>query len=828
MTRDPELTTLLPAGLTQQEADARLRTHGPNVIPPRGRHSVAIEYLLHFRNPLVLLLIASSAVLGWTGDLPSMTIILAIVLASVTLDFVQEHRAERALARLQATVAATAVVVRDGVRRPLPVSDLVPGDVVLLTAGDVVPADGAVTKADRLFVNEAALTGETYPVEKHPGPPGEAGAVRMGTSVTNGTATMLVEATGARTALAAIAADLVAPRPDPPLERETRRFGVMILRFTFFLVLFVLLVNAAMHRAWLESFLFAVALAVGLTPELLPMIVSVTLARGALRLAKHHVIVKRPSAIYALGGIDILCTDKTGTLTEAAIRVAGTEDASGHSSDAVASLAALNSHFASGLRSPLDDAILARAAAPWEGWRKLDELPFDFVRRLASVLVVRHDSPPALIVKGAPEDVIARCTLEAGDRDALVARFASLGREGFRVLAVATRTLPVDRARITGDDENELAFLGYVKFVDPPLRDAAPALSGLAHAGIEVKIVTGDNEWVAQHVCESLGLPVKGTLLGPQIDGLADDALAAAASTATLFCRVSPPQKTRVIRALRGHGHVVGFMGDGINDAPAMHAADVGISVHGAAGVAREAADVILTRGRLRVVRDGVMEGRRTYANIMKYLMMVTSSNFGNMLSMAAATLFLPFLPMLPVQILLNNLLYDLSETAIPFDRVDEGELRRPHVFDVREIQRFMLVMGPVSSLFDLVTFGLLLALGAAPALFHTGWFMESIATQVLVIFVIRTRHDPLRSRPHPLLVGTSLGVVAVALSLPFTPLAHLVGFVAPPALLVAVLGVLVAVYLGLAQVCKHWVYRAHREWKRRTLPDAPAAAAAR
>ena len=808
-------------GLTDAQARARLAQYGPNVVLRRRRHSVVVEYLLHLRNPLVLLLIAASSILGWTGETTSMAIILAIVLASVTLDFVQEHRAERSLARLQATIAATALVVRNAERREIPVAQVVPGDLVLLAAGDVVAADGHVTAADRLFVDESALTGESFPVEKTP-----QATVRMGASVANGSGRFVVEATGASTALGSMAGELASTRHEPPLEAGARRFGGMILRLTLFLVLFVLLVNAAFHRPWLDSLLFAVALAVGLTPELLPMIVSVTLARGALRLARHHVIVKRPSAIYALGSIDVLCTDKTGTLTEARIRVAGSEDASGTADDRVLAIAAINSRFATGVRSPLDDAILASTTTEPRGWRKLDELPFDFSRRLVSVLVAEGDET-LLIVKGAPEDVLARCThgmvrgesrpgIAALDITAAIARFEALGERGFRVLAIATRKLPASLTRANAEDETDLAFEGFVTFLDPPRADAAHAIAALASAGIEMKIVTGDNERVARHVCESLNIAVAGMLVGREIDALSDEALSKAALRATLFCRVAPAQKTRIIHALRSCGRIVGFMGDGINDAPAMHAADVGISVQGATGVAREAADVILTHRRLGVVRDGVMEGRRTYANIMKYLMMATSSNFGNMLSMAAGTLFLPFLPMLPVQILLNNLLYDISETAIPFDRVDEAELRRPHVWDVREIRRFMLVLGPVSSLFDLITFGVLLLIGAGPALFQTGWFIESIATQVLVIFVIRTRHNPLRSRPHPLLAATSLAVLAIAVALPFSPLAPLVGFVPLPAMFFAVLIVLVVAYLALVQACKKRAFRAHERWRKR------------
>ena len=814
-------------GLTEAEAARRLALYGGNVVPSHRRRPIVVEYLLRFRNPLILLLVAASIAAGWSGDATSTGIIIAIVVASVTLDFVQEYRASRAVERLQSTIAAQASVLRDGVRRVVAVAALVPGDVVFVTAGDIVPADGRLVEAERLQVNESLLTGESFPVDKQveAGPTGE---IRMGTSIASGTGAFAVDATGSRTELASLSMELAAARPEAPFERGIRQFGMMILRLTMMLVLVVLLASALQGRAWLESLLFAVALAVGLTPELLPMITSLALAHGALRLATKHVIVKRTPAIYALGSVDVLCTDKTGTLTEARIGVAGAQDSQGAPDDSVIALAAINSALVSGVRSPLDDALHEHAAAA-DRYRKLDESPFGFTRRYASVLVANlDDGRRLLIAKGAPEDVLARCTRERprgarepvalsdGQRSAILERFASLGERGFRVLAVAIRDLPQDCERIAGVDEGELAFVGFVMFFDPPRRDAAAALTALRHSGIAIKILTGDDERVSRHVCAALQLPVESALRGKQIDAMDDEALASAASTATLFCRVTPAQKTRVIAALRARGHTVGFMGDGINDAPALRAADVGISVQGAAGVAREAADVILTRSHLMVVHEGVLEGRRTYANIMKYLMMVTSSSFGNMLSMAGAAMFLPFLPMLPVQILLNNLLYDLSETAIPFDRVEASELRRPHAFDVHEIRRFMLVLGPASSLFDVLTFAILLSLGATGALFQTGWFIESIATQVLVIFVIRTRRNPLRARPHPMLALTSMGVVATAIALPYTPAGAWFGLVAPPLFFLPIVAGLCAGYLAMAELAKHHVYRAHTAWHER------------
>ena len=813
-------------GLEPAEAARRLAVHGPNVVHAARNRSLAVELALRFRNPLVLLLLVSSVVLGWTGDTASMTIILVILCASVLLDFVQEHRATRALERLAETVAARARVRRAGRVTEIAAAAVVPGDLVLLQAGDVVAADGRLVAADGVTVNEAVLTGEPYPVERSLATPGAA-LVRMGTSVVSGRATLLVCETGARTELGAIAHLLDAPEEDHPLERGTRRFGAMILRFTLFLVLLVLLVNALQHRPWLDSFVFAVALAVGLTPELLPMIVSVTLARGALRLAARNVIVRRASAIYALGGVDVLCTDKTGTLTEAAIQVAGQVDGAGRDSPRTLALARQNACHASGVRSALDDALLAAGDAVDPQWRKVSETPFEFARRRVDVVLADPHGRTRLIVKGAPEAVLAACThaddaqagaqpLDAPARAALAARFATLGEAGFRVLAVAWADGPSGGAATASTAQHDLVFAGFVLFRDPPRRDAAASLTGLTRAGIAVKIVTGDNEQVTRHVAREVGLAADRTLLGSDIDRLGDEELSAAAGRTALFCRMSPAQKTRVIRALQRSGRVVGFMGDGINDAPALQAADIGISVEGAAGVAREAADVILTRGRLGVVRDGVLEGRRTYANIMKYLMMATSSNFGNMLSMAGASLFLPFLPLLPSQILLNNLLYDVSEVAIPLDRVDEAELHRPSVFDIDRIRRFMLTLGPVSSLFDFATFALLLlVLHADVALFRTGWFVESIATQVLVIFVIRTRRSPLRSRPHPALTATSLGVVAVALALPFTPAGALVGLVAPPLPFFLLLIGLVAVYLVLAEYAKRTVHRSGRRGSR-------------
>ena len=818
-----------PEGLDAAEAAARLARSGPNLLRPRAERAWLLAFFARFRNPLVLVLLAASAIAGFLGDMRSFVVIDVIVLMSVTLDFVQEYRAGRAVDRLKRQVALRASVVRDGQTHEAAVADLVPGDVVLLAAGDLVPADARVLEARDLFVNQALLTGESYPVEKHAadleperdpdgGIAAATNAVFMGTSIVSGSARVVLARTGSDTALGQIADTLARRPPRTAFERGTRDFGNLILRLTLLLVLFVLLVNALFQRPLLESFLFAVALAVGLTPELLPMVVSVTLSQGAMRLARSRVIVKRLSAVQDLGGIDVLCTDKTGTLTEGRIRLERHVDAAGRDSGRVLELAYLNSYFETGIRSPLDDAILAHRHVDVGSWRKIDEVPFDFERRRVSVLL-EQGGQRTLAVKGSPEDILRLCTgyeadgrqhpLDAAARARIQALFESLSRDGFRVLGIAWRSEPPQHDHAVLGDEADLVFSGFAAFLDPPKASAAPALAALAQDGIALKIVSGDNEFVARYICAQLGVAVSGVLTGGEIAQLDDAALQARVQGANLFCRITPAQKTRVLAALRARGHVVGFLGDGINDAPALHTADVGISVDGAVDVAKEAADLIMLEHDLQVLHAGVREGRRTFGNVTKYIMMGTSSNFGNMFSMAGATLLLPFLPMLPIQILLNNFLYDLSEIAIPLDSVDEAALARPRTWDMHFIRNFMLTLGPVSSVFDFLTFYVMLGVfHAGEALFHTGWFVESVVTQVLVIFVIRTRGNPFASRPHPALAALSLLVVAVAIALPLTPLGAQLGFVAPPAAFYAVLAGIATAYLLAVYAMKRVFYR--------------------
>lgn len=807
-----------PDGLSSAEAARRLAVHGPNETGAgRGRPAV-LRFLAKFLNPLVLILLFASALSAATGDVASFAIVVFLVVASVTLDFVQETRAEAVIAALRRSVALGANVRRDGRDAAVPAATVVPGDVVRLAAGDLVPADGRLISAADLYVGEAALTGEPYPVEKRVDPDGAAadgaGAVFAGTSVISGSAVAVIVRTGRATAFGRLAGSLAAAPPPTAFELGIRRFGAMILRLTVFLVLFVATVNVAFDRPWLEALMFALALAVGLTPELLPMIVTVTLSRGARRLAARRVVVKRLATMHNLGAMDVLLTDKTGTLTEARIRMIRHVDCRGADSDRVFRLAYLNSRFESGIRSALDEAILEHGEPDVSAVTKLDEVPFDFERRRVSVLL-DDGGTRLLVAKGAPEDILALSSrYEAADgtvlplddaaREAIAAVFAGLGEDGLRALGIASRVMPADHVSAVLSDESALVFAGYAVFLDPPKASAAEAVRDLVDAGVTVRILTGDNDRVTRHVCRELGIPVRALATGDDLAAMGEDALAARVAEVDVWCRVTPAQKERVLAAWRRTGAVVGFLGDGINDASAIHAADVGISVDSGADVAKEAAGLILLDQDLRVVRDAVTEGRRTVENVTKYVLMGSSSNFGNMVSMAGASLFLPFLPMAPTQVLLNNLLYDASEAGIPFDRVDDAALTRPVRWDLGLIRRFMLVLGPVSSLFDFATFYLLLRLfGPDPALFRTGWFVESLATQVLVIFLIRTRGSPLASRPHPALAVLSLAAVAVALLLPATPLGAAFGFVPLPWSFHLLLVALVGGYLAVVEVVK-------------------------
>jgi len=817
-------------GLSIEKAKNLLAECGPNTFRPSRKDTLIWQFLSRFKNPLVVVLLIASSVSALTGEVTNFAIISSIVLLSVTLDFVQEFRANAAADKLRQSVSVRATVLRDGQPQNIAVSEVVPGDVCLLSAGDLIPADALVLEAKDFFVNQSLLTGEAFPVEKRPGQlvasateMQEANnAVFMGTSVISGSAKIVVVQTGMQTAIGEIADSIEKPTQASSFELGTRRFGMLIMWLTVVLVLFVLLVNAWFHKPWLESFLFAVALAVGLTPELLPMVVSVTLSRGAIRLAKLQMIVKRQTSIQDLGSMDVFCTDKTGTLTEAKIRLERHVDVQGQSSTRVLELAYLNSFFETGLKSPLDDAILQHETVDVSAWKKIDEIPFDFERRCVSVLV-DNGKQRWLVVKGAAEDMLRLCTHYEVQTDASLTQLAiddlaeahirdayhALETDGLRVLGVAWREVPQDHAVAVVNDESALVLSGFAAFLDPPKESAASALSELQKIGVTIKVVTGDSDLVTRHVCQQLNIEVQDVLTGKEIALLDDQTLQRRVETANLFCRVNPGQKQRVILALKANQHVVGYMGDGINDAPSLHAADVGLSVDSAVDVAKAAADIILLKQDLNVLHAGVLEGRRTFGNIMKYIMMGTSSNFGNMFSMAGAALFLPFLPMLPTQILLNNILYDISEIPIPLDDVDAQETAQPRVLDLRFIRNFMLLIGPISSLFDFLTFYVLIeVLKAEEKLFQTGWFVESLCTQVLVIFVIRTRGNPFKSKPHPLLALTSIAIVVTAIVLPLTPLGMYFGFVAPPARFYGILAIMVMAYLCIVQMGKQLFYR--------------------
>jgi Mg2+-importing ATPase len=815
------------SGLSQVEAERRLAMFGANLVEPSHTGSILSKLGRRVLNPLVAMLLVAAAVSGMSGDLGSFAIIVAVLSLSLTLDIVQEHRAEQTAEALRASVAIQADTVRDGADISIPVTELVPGDIVKLRIGDLIPADGLVLEAQELQVNEALMTGEPFPALKTAAPcsttlPAEAtNALFAGTSTVGGAGKMLIVETGSRTRFGAIAEALAAAAPPTALEQGVRRLGLLILRLTLFLTLFVLMAHLVAQRPAMESFLFAVALAVGLTPELLPMVMTVTLARGALRLARRKVIVKRLSSIHDLGAMDTLCVDKTGTLTEAKITLAAHVDGQGLGSDRVLKLACLNSTFQAGVRSPLDDAILAAKRDDLDGWTRVAEVPFDFERRCLSVLAA-SDQGTLLITKGAPESVLSRCiameidglahTLDESRKQSLAALEDRYARDGFRLLAVATREIPPSLKAVTADDETDLTLIGFCVFADAPKQDASDAVSSLKSLGVAIKVLSGDHAAVVAHVAGDVGLRNDRVMSGSEIAELTDTALAARIDSVDLFARVDPDQKRRIVAALRRH-HVVGFMGDGVNDAPAIHTAHIGISVTGATEVARAAADMILLAPDLSVLAAGVREGRRTFANILKYVRMGTSSNFGNMLSMALASIVLPFLPLLPLQILLNNLLYDHSEVGIPFDDVDQEDVERPQGWDMRGILRFTIVMGAASSLFDAFTFAVLLELfHADAALFQTGWFLESIATQILVIFLIRSRRLPWRaSRPHGLLIASSLGALGVGVALALGPWSPFFGFAKPSLPLMVAIGTITLIYLASAEAAKRLALPASR-----------------
>lgn len=787
-------------GLTTSEARRRLTQYGPNELVAAEKRSVFARFFLRFKNPLVLILIIAAVISGFTGDLVSATIILAIVALSALLDFINTYKAEKASDALKKRVAIVADVLRDGIVTEIPVTEIVPGDVVMLKPGDVVPADGTVLRSNDFFVNESALTGESFPVEKTPNAP-----LYMGSSAVSGEATVVITVTGKHTKFSAIAEALVRREEPTEFDRNIRQFSSLVIRAMLVLVVAVFFVNALFKRDPVASLLFAVALAVGLTPELLPMIIALNLSKGAIRLASQGVIVKQLSSIQNFGNMDVFCCDKTGTLTEGKIALFKHVDGTGAPSEAVLLYAYLGSLYHTGFVNPFDTAVREYRKVNVKAYQKIDEVPFDYERRRSS-MVVEHAGKRLLICKGAPEDVFA----VSGDvKKQAAEEYRRLSADGYRVLGIAVREVDADKDVYAKHDERDLTFIGFAAFLDPPKKSVVETLRLMKTHGVEVKIITGDNELVTQKIAADIKLNVKGVLIGKELDRLDEDALRTVVERTTIFARVNPSQKERIIHALQENKHVVGFLGDGINDAPSLKDADVGVSVNNAVDVAKDAADLILVKKSLHDLILGVIEGRKIFANTQKYLMMTLSSNFGNMFSMAGASLLLPFLPMLPTQILFNNFLYDASQFAIPLDRVDPDDLKTPKRLHMASLRRYMIVFGLVSSAFDFLTFGLLYFAFRLPEhAFQTGWFLESLTTQTLVIYIIRTKRLPFfKSRPSPYLVWST----AVALVVGWV-VANEVGgqffhFVPLPRPVLLSIACVVAAYLLSVELAKRWFY---------------------
>ena len=828
-------------GLTAGEVEARAQQFGPNQIAREHKTSLGRRLLDNIKNPLVILLTALAVISFITGDVPGTIVILIMVLLGIVLRFFQELRADNAAEKLQAMVSTTATVVRDGKDVEVPLQQLVPGDVVRLAAGDMAPADARVLSAKDLFVNQAALTGESMPVEKTPGPAGAEvknplelpNTCFLGSNVESGTAVAVVINTGERTYFGSLAATIAGARVLTSFDKGINSFTWLMIRFMMVMVPAVFVINGLSKGDWLQAFLFALAVAVGLTPEMLPMIVTVNLSSGALAMAKKKVIVKRLNSIQNFGAMDVLCTDKTGTLTEGKIVLEKHLDAHGDDSERVLEFGYMNSYYQTGLKNLLDAAILDYGHLEEElkvktDFRKIDEIPFDFKRRRMSVIVEDNHNQQTLICKGAVEEVMRLSTKVEIDGQVLDVQpehdahrkelVKKLNEQGFRVVGLAYRVFPGDNdaPHYSVKDESDLTLLGFMAFLDPPKASATEALQRLKALHVDVKILTGDNDIVTGYICGKVGLPSVKIMLGSQLEGLSEADMGKAVSTAHVFAKLAPAQKQQIIQALQKQGHVVGFMGDGINDAPALKAADVGISVNSAVDIAKESSDIILLENSLLVLEQGVNEGRRVFGNIIKYIKMAASSNFGNMFSVVGASAFLPFLPMLPIQVLANNLLYDFSQTAIPTDRVDPDWLVKPRKWTIGDIQRFIFIIGPISSIFDYLTFFMMLYVFNAwhnQALFHTGWFIESLFTQTLIIHVIRTNKIPfIQSRASWPLIITSLVIVAVGAWLIVSPFAGYLGFVPLPVLFWPLLALMLVAYVALTQVVKAWYYRRFSE----------------
>lgn len=813
-------------GLSHIEAEKRIKAFGKNVLAKEKKFNVILEFISNFKNPLVIILLFASGVSFGLGETINALIITIMIFLSVVLNFLQEYSASRAAEKLRERTATKATVIRLGEKQEVKITDLCLGDVIFLSSGDLVPADARIISCKDFFVNQSSLTGESFPIEKTSEKISKNlsitdldNIVFSGSSVITGSSEALIVKVGKDTELGKIAQNIVISKTQSEFVKGVKDFSVLIMKITIFFVLFIFLVNAFFKHDFLQSLMFAVAVAVGLTPELLPMIMSVTMARGSMKMAKKGVIVKKLLAIPNFGSMDVLCTDKTGTLTEGKIELIKYVDFSGRDSEKVLTFAYLNSSFQTGIKNPMDDAVINFKKIGDQGYEKIDEIPFDFERKRMSVVVKKGDKR-YIVTKGAPEEVFKACKfyenigklkqLDAESKEKIVKLYHDFSSDGFRVLAVAIKEVGEKRKTYNKEDEVNLELIGLIAFLDPAKKDVKEVLLELEKMGVEIKVITGDDELVAKKICGDVGLKVKGAILGHEIDSLTDDGLRILAENSTIFARFTPEEKDRVINVFKKSNHVVGFLGDGINDAPSLKVADVGISVDNAVDVARESADMIMTHKSLRVLKDGIIEGRKTFGNTMKYIMMAISSNFGNMFSVLGAVLFLPFLPMLPIQILLNNFLYDFSQITIPSDHVDADFINSPKRWNVKFIKHYMFVFGPISSFYDFLTFFVLFWIFKAPAsLFQTGWFLESLATQTLVIYIIRTKRIPFfKSLPSKYLVMSTLIILTIGWLIPFTKIGLLFNFVKPSASILLTLAVIVVLYLISAEIGKHFFYK--------------------
>jgi Mg2+-importing ATPase len=811
-------------GLSEAEAEKRLEEYGYNEPARKKKRTILFQILSKFVNPLVIVLLIIAGFSLFFGEKISALLVILMAIMSVFLSFFQEYRAGKEAEKLSEMVRATATVCRNGKTKEVKIREIVPGDIVDLFAGDMIPADLRIISCKDLFINQASLTGESFPTEKiaepiHP----ESKAVSalaniafMGSSVVSGTGLGVVVKTGVATQFGELSRKLAAMVIETGFDKGIRRFTWLMIRFMLLLVVIIFGINALLKGNFVEALLFSLAVAVGLTPEMLPMLVAINLSKGAIAMSKKEVIVKRLNSIQNFGAMDVLCTDKTGTLTLDRIVLEKHCDVVRKEDDDVLRFAYINSFYQTGLRNILDRAILKHEKLLVKHYKKVDEVPFDFSRKIMSV-VVEVDGRHIIVSKGAPEEIFKRCTkfelygeiLEMQDLilTDLKEEYDDLSANGFRVLAIAYKNVVNKKDVYSKDDEQDLTLKGYLAFLDPPKPTAKRTIEVLKSLGIEFKVLTGDNELVTKNICSEVGLDVEGLVTGDEIEKTSDKELRELVKTASVFARLSPLQKERIIYALHKNKHTVGYLGDGINDAPALKASDVGISVNNAVDIAKESADIILLKKSLMALRDGVIEGRKTFGNVIKYIKMGASSNLGNMFSMTGASIFLPFLPMLPIQILLNNFLYDLSQVAIPSDEVDNDYLLKSRPWNVNYIKKFMIFFGPISSVFDFITFGVLLFIfHASPSLFHTGWFLESLCTQTLVIHIIRTGKIPfIESKPSQFLMFTSIYIVTIGLIIPFTPLGRFFGFVAPPLTYFIALFLIVVSYLFLVQIGKKW-----------------------